>query len=134
VTVADRFNRQYVPATGPWADLMGYSRVVRNGNEIWVSATAPVDGKGQIVGIDDPYAQTKYILSIIENALHELNAAMCDVVRTRIYIRSFSDMDAIGKAHREAFPNKPPACSVIAVADLVLPDMRVYIEAEARAE
>jgi enamine deaminase RidA (YjgF/YER057c/UK114 family) len=55
-----------------------------------------------------------------------------DVVRTRLYIRSFADMDAIGKAHQETFEIAPPACTVIAVADLVLADILVYAEAEAK--
>jgi enamine deaminase RidA (YjgF/YER057c/UK114 family) len=133
MTAADIPNRQYVPATGPWADMLGYSRAVRDGDHIWISATAPVDSHGQIVGVGNAYAQTRHILSIIESALRETGALMRDVVRTRLYIRSFADIGAIGQAHQEAFPGTPPACSVIAVADLVLADMLVYIEAEAIA-
>lgn len=122
-----------VAAPGQWAAQLGYSRAVRDGDDVWVSATAPVDAEGQLVGANDAYAQARHILTVIGEALGELGCRLADVRRTRIYLRSFDDLQEIGRAHGEAFPTCPPACTVIVVADLVLPGMRVYIEAEARA-
>ena len=122
-----------VAAPGQWTAQLGYSRAIRDGDDVWVSATAPVDDEGQLVGADDPYTQARHILATIGGALDELGCRLADVRRTRIYLRSFDDLSEIGRAHGEAFPVCPPACTVIAVADLVLPGMRVYIEAEARA-
>lgn len=124
---------QCVAAPGQWAAQLGYSRAVRDGDDVWVSATAPVDAEGRLVGEGDPYAQAGHILTTIGEALRELGCRLADVRRTRIYLRSFDDLQEIGRAHGEAFPVCPPACTLIAVADLVLPGMRVYIEAEARA-
>ncbi len=124
--------RRYVPASSAWADMLGYSRAVRDGDHIWVSATAPVDIDGRLVGAGDAEAQAGHILSVIGAAVAELGSSMADVVRTRIYLRSFADLELVARAHRVAFPVNPPACTVIAVADLVLPEMRVYIEAEAK--
>ncbi|KAF0232115.1 MAG: endoribonuclease [Beijerinckiaceae bacterium] len=122
--------RRRVPAGKPWADMLGYSRAVRAGGMIWVSATAPVDREGRLVG-DDPGDQARRCFEIIGEALDALGASLGDVVRTRVYLRSFADLEPVARAHREAFPVDPPASSVVAVADLVLPGMKVYIEAEA---
>lgn len=126
----NRLGRKYVAAKGPWADMLGYSRAVRAGRMIWVSATAPVDQEGRLVS-NDPGHQARRCIEIIGEALVALGASLGDVVRTRVYLRSFSDLEPVARAHREAFPVDPPASSVMAVADLVLPDMKVYIEAEA---
>lgn len=125
--------RRTVAARGPWAEMLGYSRAVRVGDRIWVSATAPVDAAGALVAPDDPGAQMRRVLAIIEEALAAVDATISDVVRTRIYLRSFADLEPIAAEHRAAFGLDPPAATVVAVADLVLPEMRVYVEAEAVA-
>jgi enamine deaminase RidA (YjgF/YER057c/UK114 family) len=130
MTVAST-ERRNVAARGPWAEMLGYSRAVRVGDRIWVSATAPVDDAGALVAPDDPGAQMYRVLAIIEEALAAVDATVADVVRTRIHLRSFADLGPIAAAHRAVFGADPPASTAIAVADLVLPGMRVYVEAEA---
>ncbi len=51
-----------------WEDIIGYSRAVRIGNIIEVAGTIAVDSGNEVVGKNDVYAQTKFILKKIENA------------------------------------------------------------------
>lgn len=124
--------RTSVPAPGIWGAKLGYSRAVRDGRDVWISATAPVDRDGRLVGAGDAAEQARHIMTIIRDALAQVGADLSDVVRTRVYLRSFENLDAVADVHRETFVRSPPACTVVAVADLVLPGMLVYIEAEAR--
>jgi enamine deaminase RidA (YjgF/YER057c/UK114 family) len=123
--------RKNIPANSPFDDLLGFSRVVAINQHAWVSATAPYGDGNEIVGIGNAYIQTRQCLENIIEGLHKADFEACDIIRTRIYLRSFSYKDAVMKAHREIFKSIRPACGVVAVSDLVDARMLVYIEADA---
>ena len=111
-----------------WEDIVGYSRAVRVGNMIEVAGTTAVDERGEIVGVNNPYEQTKYILAKIESALIEAGASMKDVVRTRMFVTDISKWEEIGKAHGEFFKEIKPAASMIEVKGLINPELLIEIE------
>lgn len=117
-----------------WEAAVGYSRAVRAGPHVWVAGTTAVDAGGRIVGEEDAYAQAAFILQKIERALREAGAEMRDVVRTRMYLVSLEDEEAVGRAHAEMFRDIRPAATMIRVAGLVDPRLLVEIEAEAYIE
>ena len=122
--------RQNISTGSPWEDRVGYSRAVRMGNLVEVSGTTSTSD-GQVVGVDDPYAQTHHILGIIQNALEEAGAALKDVIRTRIYVTDIKQWEAIGKAHAEYFGDIKPTTTLVEVSGLIDPKMLVEIEATA---
>jgi len=79
---------------------------VRVGNIIEVSGTAAVEGESSIVGPNDPYSQTRFIIAKIEKALNAAGATVRDVVRTRIITTDISRWEEIGRA-REGFQRHP---------------------------
>lgn len=113
-----------------WEDLVGYSRAVRIGNIIEVSGTTSVDGD-MLIGKDDLYAQTKFILLKVEKALQEAGAQMTDVVRTRMYVTDISKWEEAGKAHAEFFRDIKPATTMVEVSRLIHPDLLIEIEVSA---
>lgn len=123
-------NRQNISSNAKWEEMFGYSRAVRIGNLIEVSGTASVDG-GKIVGLNDVYLQTKFIIKKIKNALNEAGAKLTDVIRTRIYVTDISLQNEVGRAHAESFKEIKPATSMVEVKALVLPELLVEIEATA---
>lgn len=114
-----------------WEDIIGYSRAVRVGNTVEVAGTTSVDERGDVVGLNDPYEQTKFILAKIEKALIEAGASMKDVVRTRMFVTDISKWGEIGKAHGEFFREIKPAASMIEVKGLINPELLIEIEVTA---
>lgn len=114
-----------------WEDIVGYSRAVRIGNVIEVAGTTAVDDRGEIVGLNSPYEQAKYVFLKIEKALKETGASMKDVVRTRMFVTDISKWEDIGRAHGEYFKDIKPAASMIEVKGLITPGLLVEIEVTA---
>jgi enamine deaminase RidA (YjgF/YER057c/UK114 family) len=121
--------RLTVPANTPWQDTFCYSRAVRVGNFIAVSQTSSVDADGNIAGVD-PYTQAILALRNVEAALHAAGATLHDVVRSRIYLARFSDLQLVSKAHAEVFRDFRPAISIV-TCKMVSPDILVEFEVDA---
>jgi len=117
-----------VSSGAEWEEIAGYSRAVRMGNIIEVAGTTAIDENNNIVGLNDPYLQTQYIIRKAAKALKELDASLENIIRTRIYTTDISRWEEIGKAHAEFFREIKPAATMVEVSKLVHPDLLVEIE------
>jgi enamine deaminase RidA (YjgF/YER057c/UK114 family) len=123
--------RTRVGSGAPWESIAGYSRAVRVGNTVHVAGTTAQGADGELVGRDDPAAQTRRCLEIIEAALHGVGARLEDVVRTRMYVTDIERWEPIARVHGEVFGDIRPVTAMVEVSALVDPDMMVEIEAVA---
>ena len=114
-----------------WEDIVGYSRAIRVGNIIEVAGTTSIDENQQIVGLKNPYEQTKFVITKIERALIEAGATLSDVVRTRMFVTDIRNWEEIGRAHGEFFKDIKPTATMVEVKSLINPDLLIEMEATA---
>jgi enamine deaminase RidA (YjgF/YER057c/UK114 family) len=114
-----------------WEAVVGYSRAVKHGNHIEVSGTVAIDENGNLIGENDAYLQTKFIIQKIEAVLLQAGATLHDVVRTRLFVTKMDLWQEVGRAHGEAFGDIRPATSMVEVSRLIGPQFLVEIETTA---
>lgn len=124
--------RKNVNTGSPWEQKIGYSRAVRVGTTVHVSATAGLDDAGTAIAKGDAYSQARKALAWIQGALFKSGSDIRDVVHTRIYLKRLEDWEAVAKAHLEAFKDIKPATTIVQVLGFINPEILVEIEATAK--
>lgn len=111
-----------------YEEIFGYSRAVRFGVDVHISATcASPDYADSAADL-----QADVALRIIEKALSDAGASMHDVVRTVIYLREIKDAEAVARIHLKWFRQILPAATVVQVTSLRRPWQRVAVQAHAK--
>ncbi len=123
--------RQNISNDSSREELIGFSRLVKVGPHVFISGTSAIDNTGNIVGINNPYDQTKQIILNIKKSLERIDASLENVVRTRIYLVSMKDWKKVSQAHSEFFGNIRPATTILEIKRLIRSEMLVEIEADA---
>ena len=121
--------RKRVSSGSRWEPKIGISRALRVGDRILVSGTAPIWSDDSCD--PDPGAQAQRCFEIILRALGEAGAGAEHVVRTRIFLTSAEDGEAVARAHAATFGDARPVSTMIVVEGFLDPRWKVEIEAEA---
>ena len=117
-----------------WEQQVGYLRAIRTGDTVRVAGTIATDDGGEVVAPGDPYEQTKHAFGIVSDALAALDAAIEDVVQTRMYVTDIDDQERVGEAHSEFFGDVRPVATMVEVSGLATPEAAVEVEAVAEVE
>jgi enamine deaminase RidA (YjgF/YER057c/UK114 family) len=112
---------------GGFEEAAAYSRAVRQGHYVAVSGTAST-----VAG--DAYEQARDVISRALAAAEALGATKEDVLRTRLLLAPGCDVDAVVRAHAEAFTGAEPANTTYFVGGLVPDGALVEFELDAIVE
>lgn len=125
-----------VPARfGPPLGMYSHGVIVPAGDLVVVAGQTGVRADGAVAG-DDVGSQTKQALENVRAVLEAAGCAMTDVVRFQTFLVSADDIPAFMKARGDVFPSYFPVGvyppnTLLVVSALVLPALRVEIEAMA---
>jgi len=106
-----------------------YTDAVEHGDLLFISGLAPLDEKGKLVGGADAAAQTRQIFVNMAKILEAAGAGFGDVLRVTVYLTDVADRAKINPVRQEFFGATRPASTLIGVSELVVPGMKVEIEA-----
>ncbi|WP_213813614.1 RidA family protein [Glaciihabitans sp. dw_435] len=120
-----------ISSGSPWEAELGYSRAVVSGGFVFVSGSSGLVRGGADAGT--AAEQLTVAIGKIEAALAEAGCTLADVVSTRVYLTDEADWEEVGRAHGSVFRDIRPALSMVQVARLIDPLMKIEIEAVAVA-
>ena len=105
-----------------------YTDAVRWGDLLFVSGVAPLDKELRLVS-EDVVEQTRKVFLNMKEILDAASATFADVLRVTVYLTDVRDRARINPVRKEFFGAARPASTLIGVKELVVPGMKVEIEA-----
>ena len=124
-------SRHLISTGSPFEKSFGYSRAVVDGDFAFVAGTTGYDYATMIMPADVT-SQTRNCFKTIEAALKEAGFAMADIVRATYYLIDVRDADAHFAVCGEVLGEIRPAATMLVVAGLLKPEMKVEIEVTAK--
>jgi 2-iminobutanoate/2-iminopropanoate deaminase len=112
------------PAPGTWSNCL-----VVGGIAYLAGMTARGAGEAGTAG--DEYAQTKAIFTKIGHLVEAAGGSMADIVKVTIFVTDIKEREKVWRARREFFTGNFPASTLVQVAALADPSLKVEIEAVA---
>lgn len=91
----------------------------------YISGTASIDNKGQVMHVGDIVKQTHRMWENVEQLLKEAQMSFDDVMQIIVYLRDIADYDVVRKLFCERFPKTP---HVITLAPVCRPQWLIEME------
>jgi 2-iminobutanoate/2-iminopropanoate deaminase len=110
------------PAPGTWSNCLVVNGVA------YVAGMIARGNNGDIVAGDE-YEQSKVIFAKIRNLVEAAGGVMGDVVKVTIFVTDITQREKVWRARREVFTGNFPASTLVQVAALAEPSIKVEIEA-----
>ena len=124
-------SRRLISSGSPFEKIAGYSRAVVDGDFCFVAGTTGYDYTTMTMPADVT-SQSRNCFKTIEAALKEGGFAMADIVRATYYITDIKDVDAHFAVCGDVLGEIRPAATLLVVAGLYKPEMKVEIEVTAK--
>ena len=86
-----------------------YPQAVISGGFVFVSGQIPIDPETQKLVEGGIEAQTVQVLENLKNILASINLTLADVVKTSVFLSSFSDFQSFNRVYSRYFEVNPPA-------------------------
>jgi len=123
--------RRLISTGSPFERTAGYSRAVIDGDFAFMAGTTGYDYATMTMPADVT-TQTRNCFKTIEATLEEAGFALADIVRATYYVVDAADADAVLAVCGERLGDIRPAATLLVVAALFRPEMRIEIEVTAK--
>ena len=124
-------SRRLISTGSPFEKTAGYSRAVIDGDFAFVAGTTGYDYATMTMPADVT-SQTRNCFKTIEAALKEGGFGLADIVRATYYVVNAADADALLAVCGEKLGDIRPAATLLVVAALFKPEMKIEIEVTAK--
>ena len=124
-------SRRLISTGSPFEKTAGFSRAVIDGDFAFVAGTTGYDYATMTMPADVT-SQTRNCFKTIEAALTDGGFVMADIVRATYYVTDSSNADAVLAVCRETLGDIRPAATLLVVAALYKPEMKIEIEVTAK--
>ena len=124
-------SRRLISTGSPFEKTAGYSRAVVDGDFCFVAGTTGYDYATMTMPADVT-SQSRNCFKTIAAALQEAGFAMADIVRATYYLTDVKDADAHFVVCGEVLGDIRPAATLLVVASLLKPEMKIEIEVTAK--
>jgi 2-iminobutanoate/2-iminopropanoate deaminase len=121
--------RQEIRCPGLPEPISHYTDAVRFGDLLFVSGCAPLDAAGELVCAGDVVGQARRVFANMETVLAAAGASFSDVLKVTVYLVDAADRAQVNTVREAVFGPSRPASTLVEVAALAIPDMRVEVEA-----
>src|SRR6478736_537358 len=124
-------SRRLISTGSPLEKAAGYSRAVIDGEFAFVAGTTGYDYRTMTMPADIT-SQSRNCFKTIEAALKEGGFEMADIVRATYYVTDAKDADTHFAVCGEVLGDIRPAATLLVVAGLYKPEMKIEIEVTAK--
>jgi reactive intermediate/imine deaminase len=104
-----------------------YCHVVRAGNLVFVSGSVGIRADGSIP--EDPAQQMEVALANVDACLRAAGAGREHVTKVTVFLTDIADRAKVNPPRQRYFGEHRPASTLVAVSALIMPALKVEIEA-----
>jgi enamine deaminase RidA (YjgF/YER057c/UK114 family) len=124
-------SRRLISTGSPFEKAAGYSRAVIDGDFAFIAGTTGYDYATMTMPAD-VISQTRNCFRTIEATLEQGGFALADIVRATYYVTDAANADAVLSVSGERLGDIRPAATLLIVAGLLKPEMKIEIEVTAK--
>ena len=105
--------------------------IAQPGRMVFIAGQTASDPQGNVVGIGDVRAQTRYIIEKIQRAVEAAGGTMNDVVAMSVFTTDVRYHRDINEVRREVLGSNFPTSTMVQVVALARPELLLEINATA---
>lgn len=114
----------------PLEEKVGYSRMIRVGDHVYIGGTTALQPDGSVYGTT-AYEQAHYIFGKFTGLLTRAGGKAEDVIKIKAYLMDMAFAGEVGTAYSKFFKEIRPLLTMVETPKLNRPTQLVEIEAEA---
>ena len=111
------------------APVSHYCHAVRANDRVWISGMVGIRNNGSVP--EDVEEQFQIAIDCLDSALRAAGGKPEHVVKVQVFLTDVNDRSKINQIREDYFGTHRPASTLVEVSGLIVPELKVEIEAEA---